>query len=182
MAQILLIIQAPTFPSTLAHLYTHSKGFWGPAEWHVSSPLSAVFAVKQARGAMHLWKRVATRGKGRKEGCSVERPRPREKRKEQPQNSFPLQRERRREGERQREEGTAGTMSLQLQVQWLQSCVCRAHFLFCVNWADLLSLLRCKFNSQLINMWPFCVCRVCVCVCARRITEWAPLPAWAERV
>ena len=52
-------------------------------------------------------------------------------------------------------------------------CVCREHFLFCVNWADLLSFLCCKFNSQLINMWPFGapVCaqrgrlRVHVCVC-----------------
>lgn len=127
-------------PKFHAGTCSHLKGFGGPAERHVSRPLSAVFAVRQARGALHLRKRVATQGNGRG-GRSVERPRPREERKEQPQNTFPPERQRKREQgadrQREREEGVAGTMPLQLQVQWLRRCVCdcvrREHFLFCVN-------------------------------------------------
>lgn len=72
----------------------------------MSSSLSAVFAVGQARGALHLRKKVATQGNGGKEGCSVERPRPKEERKEQPQNRFPPERAEAGRG------GVAGTMPL----------------------------------------------------------------------
>lgn len=92
----------------------------------------------------------------------MERPRP-EKRKEQPQNSFTP--------ERETEQGEgSGTMPFKLQVQSLKLCVCLCgeHFLFCDNLADLLSFLRSKFNSQLINMWPFGAA-----VCAARCHEWS---------
>lgn len=54
-----------TPPKFHAGTCSHLKGFGGPAERHVSRPLSAVFAVRQARGALHLRKRVATQGNGR---------------------------------------------------------------------------------------------------------------------
>lgn len=76
---------------------------------HVSSPLSAVFAVGQARGTLHLGKKVATQAEGRKEGCFMERPRPEKERKEQQQNSFPP--ETHTYIEEKREGGAAGTIS-----------------------------------------------------------------------
>lgn len=112
MALIFLKYTTPPPPKFHAGTCSHLKGFGGPAERHVSSPLSAVFAVRQARGALHLRKRVATQGNGRKGGGgrSVERPRPREERKEQPQNSFPPERQRKREqgADRQRERERGG--------------------------------------------------------------------------
>lgn len=66
-----------------------------------------------------------------------------ERREKSSHKTVSLQRDRERESkgqidrEREREEGVAGTMPLQLQVQWLRRCVCdcvrREHFLFCVN-------------------------------------------------
>lgn len=110
----------------------------------MSSPLSAVFAVRQARGALHLRKRVATQGNGRKGGGgALWKGQGPERREKSSHKTVSLQRDRERESkgqidrEREREEGVAGTMPLQLQVQWLRRCVCdcvrREHFLFCVN-------------------------------------------------
>lgn len=64
-----------------------------------------------------------------------------ERREKSSHKTVSLQRDRERESkgqiDREREEGVAGTMPLQLQVQWLRRCVCdcvrREHFLFCVN-------------------------------------------------
>lgn len=141
MAQILLKHTNPHFLFDTRTRTTHSKGFWGPVERHVSSPLSAVFAVRQARGALHLQKRVSDTGRWEKGGvpCGKAKALSGEKRATTKQlSSRERETETDIEREREKEEGEAvGTMPLQLQVQWLRpcvyECVCREHFLFCVN-------------------------------------------------
>lgn len=91
----------------------------------MSSPLSAVFALGQARGTPHLGKKVATRMKWAKGGVICGKAKAEEKRKEQPQNSFtPKRKHTHRDRERKGKGGRPGTMPLQLQVQWLRQCVC----------------------------------------------------------
>lgn len=170
-----------TLTHSFAHSFAHSEGFWGPCRAAREQPSVSCVCVGAGEGRPAPWKESSDPvAKGKRRGCSVERPRPEEERKEQPQNSFPPKREthKHRERERGKEWGggcwnnapsAAGAMAIRRRVC---ECVRRHHFLFCVNWADLLSFLCCKFNSQLINMWPFGapVCAESVC----RHTERAP--------
>lgn len=122
------------------HLLTLER-IWGPCGAAREQPSVSCVCSKAGEGRPASSKESGDPGKWEGGGRSVERPRPREKRKEQPQNTFPPERQRKREQgadrQREREEGVAGTMPLQLQVQWLRRCVCdcvrREHFLFCVN-------------------------------------------------
>lgn len=177
--------QIPTFSSTVSCTHT-LKGFWGPVERHVSSPLSAVFAVWQARGTPHLRKRRPTQANGRKEGSYAERPRPWVKRVPTKRLSSGEE-----EGERERDVGwgrywnnalsAAGAMANSQSV-CVGACVCtHAHrTLFFV----LIELIYCLFSAPtlthssltcgLLELLSVCVCtRMCVC----RITKWA---VWVE--
>lgn len=100
----------PPPPKFHAGTCSHLKGFGGPAERHVSSPLSAVFAVRQARGALHLRKRVATQGNGRKGGGgALWKGQGPERREKSSHKTVSLQRDRERESkgqiDRERERG-----------------------------------------------------------------------------
>lgn len=117
-----------------SHACAHTqRDFGGPCEAAREQP--SVSCVCSGAGEGHPARQKESGDP--EEGCFVERPRPETERKEQQQNSFPPETHIEEKGEGWGawvggllEQSAAGAIAEAVSVC---KCVCREHFLFCVN-------------------------------------------------